>query len=120
MFAAVYHSSLCSVDNYVYFLTAVSFSSQDRAARMNDLVTLRREMEKESESKQEMENEIISKLQDQLMSNKAAKYFLQLASKLQKKMMDLVGTALTPVGLMGTGMLGGCFFSNLEVTKVSE
>ncbi|KAJ6658502.1 hypothetical protein lerEdw1_020057 [Lerista edwardsae] len=68
---------------------ALSRVNTDRAARMNDLVTLRREIEKESESKQEMENEIMTKLQDQLMSNKAAKYFLQLASKLQKKMMDL-------------------------------
>ncbi|XP_066468954.1 coiled-coil domain-containing protein 40 [Tiliqua scincoides] len=68
---------------------ALSRVNMDRAARMNDLVTLRREIEKESESRQMMENEIMTKLQDQLMSNKAAKYFLQLASNLQKKMMDL-------------------------------
>lgn len=72
---------------------------------MNELVTLRRDIEKETESKQTMENEIMTKLQDQLMSNKAARYFLQLASNLQKKMVDLVCTAPTPMGLRGTRLL---------------
>uniref|UniRef100_A0A8D0GY41 Coiled-coil domain 40 molecular ruler complex subunit n=1 Tax=Sphenodon punctatus TaxID=8508 RepID=A0A8D0GY41_SPHPU len=39
---------------------------------------------------QEMENQIMAKLQDKQMSNKAAKYFSQLAAKLQRRKMDLV------------------------------
>ncbi|XP_060108826.1 coiled-coil domain-containing protein 40 isoform X2 [Heteronotia binoei] len=68
---------------------ALNRANMDRAARLNDLATLRREIEKGSQIKQELENEIIVKLQDQLMSNKAAKYFLQLSAKLQNRMMDL-------------------------------
>ncbi|XP_053157857.1 coiled-coil domain-containing protein 40 isoform X2 [Hemicordylus capensis] len=68
---------------------ALGRANVDRAARMNELVAIRREIEKGTEIKQEMENEIVAKLQDQLMSNKAAKYFLQLAAKLQSRMMDL-------------------------------
>uniref|UniRef100_A0A8D0H4H1 Coiled-coil domain 40 molecular ruler complex subunit n=1 Tax=Sphenodon punctatus TaxID=8508 RepID=A0A8D0H4H1_SPHPU len=61
--------------------------------REQDLLTLgaiHREIEKESEAKQEMENQIMAKLQDKQMSNKAAKYFSQLAAKLQRRKMDLV------------------------------
>uniref|UniRef100_A0A8D0H255 Coiled-coil domain 40 molecular ruler complex subunit n=1 Tax=Sphenodon punctatus TaxID=8508 RepID=A0A8D0H255_SPHPU len=50
---------------------------------------LQQEIEKESEAKQEMENQIMAKLQDKQMSNKAAKYFSQLAAKLQRRKMDL-------------------------------
>uniref|UniRef100_A0A8C3SS18 Coiled-coil domain containing 40 n=1 Tax=Chelydra serpentina TaxID=8475 RepID=A0A8C3SS18_CHESE len=39
--------------------------------------------------RQELENQIMAKLQDQLMSSKAAKYFSQLAAKLHKRKLDL-------------------------------
>uniref|UniRef100_A0A8D0B8R3 Coiled-coil domain 40 molecular ruler complex subunit n=1 Tax=Salvator merianae TaxID=96440 RepID=A0A8D0B8R3_SALMN len=68
----------------------------DRAARMNDLVILRRELEKGSQMKQELENEIMAKLQDQLTSNKAAKYYLQLGIKLQDRL-TLLEMQLTKV-----------------------
>ncbi|XP_077184297.1 coiled-coil domain-containing protein 40 isoform X2 [Paroedura picta] len=68
---------------------ALNRANTDRSACLNDLVTLRREIEMGSQIKQEVENEIIIKLQDQLMSNKAAKYFLQLSTKLQNRMTNL-------------------------------
>ncbi|XP_048347472.1 coiled-coil domain-containing protein 40 isoform X2 [Sphaerodactylus townsendi] len=68
---------------------ALNRTNTDRTARLNDLVTLRRELEKGSQIKQDLETEIMVKLQDQLMSNKAARYFLQLSDKLQNRMMDL-------------------------------
>nr|XP_056704614.1 coiled-coil domain-containing protein 40 [Euleptes europaea] len=68
---------------------ALNRANTDRAARLNELVTLRREIEKGSQVKQYLESEIMVKLQDQLMSNKAAKYFVQLSAKLQNRMMDL-------------------------------
>nr|XP_020669348.1 coiled-coil domain-containing protein 40 isoform X1 [Pogona vitticeps] len=68
---------------------ALSRASADQAARMNELVVLRRETEKGSQAKQQLENEIIGKLQDQLMSSKAAKYYSQLAAKLQDQLMTL-------------------------------
>ncbi|XP_028570733.2 coiled-coil domain-containing protein 40 [Podarcis muralis] len=68
---------------------ALNRANVDRAARTNELVLIRRELEKGSQNKQELENEIVGKLQDQLMSNKAAKYFLQLGIKLQNRLMAL-------------------------------
>lgn len=37
-----------------------------------------------------MENEIMAKVQDQMMSSKATKHFSQLAAKLQRRKTDLV------------------------------
>nr|XP_060615802.1 coiled-coil domain-containing protein 40 [Anolis sagrei ordinatus] len=64
-------------------------ANMDQASRTKELAILRKEIEKGSETKQELENEIISKLQDQLMSNKAARYYLQLGVKLQNQLMTL-------------------------------
>ncbi|XP_039201759.1 coiled-coil domain-containing protein 40 isoform X1 [Crotalus tigris] len=68
---------------------ALNRATADRAACMNDLAVLRREIEKGSQTKQEKENEIMAKLQDQMISNKAAKYFLQIRAKLQNTMLIL-------------------------------
>ncbi|XP_075760219.1 coiled-coil domain-containing protein 40 isoform X2 [Pelodiscus sinensis] len=68
---------------------ALGRASSDRAAQMNELQAIGKEMEKETEARQELENQIMAKLQDQLMSSKAAKYYSQLASKLHKKKLDL-------------------------------
>ncbi|KAM3848711.1 coiled-coil domain-containing protein 40 [Vipera latastei] len=68
---------------------ALNRATADRAARMNELAVLRREIEKGTLTKQEKENEIMSKLQDQMISNKAAKYFLQIRAKLQNTMLTL-------------------------------
>ncbi|XP_074870242.1 coiled-coil domain-containing protein 40 [Carettochelys insculpta] len=68
---------------------ALSRANSDRAAHMNELQAISKEMEKETENRQELENQIMAKLQDQLMSSKAAKYFSQLAAKLHKRKLDL-------------------------------
>ncbi|XP_025019267.1 coiled-coil domain-containing protein 40 [Python bivittatus] len=73
---------------------ALNRANADRAARTNELVVLRREIEKGSQTKQDMENEIMAKLQDQMISNKAAKYFLQLGAKLQNTLL-ILDTQLT-------------------------
>ncbi|XP_053903334.1 coiled-coil domain-containing protein 40 isoform X2 [Malaclemys terrapin pileata] len=67
----------------------LSRANSDRAARMNELQAISKEIEKETEARQELENQIMAKLQDQLMSSKAAKYFSQLAAKLHKRKLDL-------------------------------
>ncbi|XP_067403312.1 coiled-coil domain-containing protein 40 isoform X2 [Emydura macquarii macquarii] len=68
---------------------ALSRANSDRAARMNELLAIGKELEKETEGRQDLENQIMAKLQDQLMSSKAAKYFSQLAAKLHKRKLDL-------------------------------
>ncbi|XP_037770429.1 coiled-coil domain-containing protein 40 isoform X1 [Chelonia mydas] len=68
---------------------ALSRANSDRAARMNELQAISKETKKETEARQELENQIMAKLQDQLMSSKAAKYFSQLAAKLHKRKLDL-------------------------------
>ncbi|XP_070596284.1 coiled-coil domain-containing protein 40 [Erythrolamprus reginae] len=68
---------------------ALNRTSADRAARMNDLMVLRRELEKGSQAKQDKENAIMAKLQDQMISNKAAKYFSQLRVKHQNTMLSM-------------------------------
>lgn len=69
---------------------------------MNELVVLRRELEKGSQTKQDKENEIMAQLQEQMISNKAAKYFLQLRAKLQNTMLTMVRRAPPYLGLTGT------------------
>ncbi|XP_042307658.1 coiled-coil domain-containing protein 40 isoform X2 [Sceloporus undulatus] len=68
---------------------ALNRANMDQASRMNELAILRRDTEKGSQTKQELESEIMVKLQDRLMSNKAAKYYLQLGVKLQNQLMNL-------------------------------
>ncbi|XP_030389882.1 coiled-coil domain-containing protein 40 isoform X2 [Gopherus evgoodei] len=68
---------------------ALSRANSGRAARMNELQAISKEIEKETEARQELENQIVAKLQDQQMSSKAAKYFSQLAAKLHKRKLDL-------------------------------
>uniref|UniRef100_A0A8C3SSG8 Coiled-coil domain containing 40 n=1 Tax=Chelydra serpentina TaxID=8475 RepID=A0A8C3SSG8_CHESE len=64
-------------------------TEQALTARTNELQAINKETEKETEARQELENQIMAKLQDQLMSSKAAKYFSQLAAKLHKRKLDL-------------------------------
>ncbi|XP_064378923.1 coiled-coil domain-containing protein 40 isoform X1 [Dromaius novaehollandiae] len=68
---------------------ALSRTKMDQAARVNELLSISKDIEKGTDTKEQMENEIMAKLQDQMMSSKAAKYFSQLAEKLRKRKMDL-------------------------------
>ncbi|XP_067164571.1 coiled-coil domain-containing protein 40 isoform X3 [Apteryx mantelli] len=75
---------------------ALSRTQMDQAARVNELLSISKDIEKGIDTKEQMENEIMAKLQDQMMSSKAAKYFSQLAEKLRKRKMDL-GQELGPL-----------------------
>ncbi|NXD16666.1 CCD40 protein, partial [Nothocercus nigrocapillus] len=68
---------------------ALSRTNMDQAARVNELLSISKDIEKGSDTKEQIENEIMAKLQDQMRSSKAAKYFSQLAEKLRKRKMDL-------------------------------
>nr|XP_009680964.1 PREDICTED: coiled-coil domain-containing protein 40 isoform X3 [Struthio camelus australis] len=68
---------------------ALSRTKMDQAARANELLSISKDIEKGTDAKEQLENEIMAKLQDQMMSSKAAKYFSQLAEKLRKRKMDL-------------------------------
>uniref|UniRef100_A0A8C0H6P9 Coiled-coil domain 40 molecular ruler complex subunit n=1 Tax=Chelonoidis abingdonii TaxID=106734 RepID=A0A8C0H6P9_CHEAB len=74
---------------YSTYTRTLHETEQALTARMNELQAISKEIEKETEARQELENQIMAKLQDQLMSNKAAKYFSQLAAKLHKRKLDL-------------------------------
>ncbi|XP_062447645.1 coiled-coil domain-containing protein 40 isoform X3 [Rhea pennata] len=67
----------------------LSRTKMDQAARMNELLSISKDIEKGTDAKEQMESEIMAKLQDHMMSSKAAKYFSQLAEKLRKRKMDL-------------------------------
>ncbi|XP_071429399.1 coiled-coil domain-containing protein 40 isoform X2 [Pithys albifrons albifrons] len=64
-------------------------TKMDQAAQLNELVSIRKDIEKKTYIKEQMENEIMAKLQDQMISSKAAKHFSQLAAKLQRRKTDL-------------------------------
>ncbi|NXA43468.1 CCD40 protein, partial [Eudromia elegans] len=68
---------------------ALSRANMDQATRVNELLSISKDIEKGTDTKEQIENEIMAKLQDQMMSSKAAKYFSQLAEKLRKRKMDL-------------------------------
>ncbi|NXL49858.1 CCD40 protein, partial [Podilymbus podiceps] len=68
---------------------ALSRTKMDQAARLNELLSVGKDIEKGTDAKEQMENEIMTKLQAQLMSSKATKHFSQLAAKLRGKETDL-------------------------------
>ncbi|NXS52993.1 CCD40 protein, partial [Brachypteracias leptosomus] len=68
---------------------ALSRTKMDQAAHLNELLSISKDIEKGTEAKEQMENEIVAKLQDQMMSSKATKHFSQLAAKLRRRKTDL-------------------------------
>ncbi|NWU21988.1 CCD40 protein, partial [Dyaphorophyia castanea] len=68
---------------------ALSRTKMDQAAHLNELLSIRKGIEKGTSVKEQLESEIMAKLQDQMMSNKAAKHFFQLAEKLRNRKSNL-------------------------------
>ncbi|NXM33240.1 CCD40 protein, partial [Oxyruncus cristatus] len=64
-------------------------TKMDQAAHLNELVSIRKDIQKRTYVKEQMENEIMAKLQDQMISSQAAKHFSQMAAKLRKRKTDL-------------------------------
>ncbi|KAM6245384.1 coiled-coil domain-containing protein 40 isoform 2-T2 [Porphyrio hochstetteri] len=64
-------------------------TKMDQAAQLSELLSISKDIEREADAKEKTENEIMEKLQDQMMSSKAAKHFSQLAEKLQRRKTDL-------------------------------
>ncbi|XP_069728817.1 coiled-coil domain-containing protein 40 [Phaenicophaeus curvirostris] len=64
-------------------------TKMDQAALLNELQSINKDIEKVTDAKVQMENEIMAKLQDQMMSSKAAKHFSQLAAKVHQRKTDL-------------------------------
>ncbi|XP_032845849.2 coiled-coil domain-containing protein 40 isoform X2 [Tyto alba] len=68
---------------------ALNRTKMDQAARLNELLSISKDIEKGTDAKEQMENEIMAKVQDQMMSSKATKHFSQLAAKLHRRKADL-------------------------------
>ncbi|NWY62220.1 CCD40 protein, partial [Chionis minor] len=68
---------------------ALSMAKMDQAAHLNELLSISKDIEKGTAVKEQMENEIMAKVQDQMMSSKATRHFSQLAAKLNKRKTDL-------------------------------
>ncbi|NXS86263.1 CCD40 protein, partial [Erpornis zantholeuca] len=68
---------------------ALSRTKMDQAAHLNELLSIRKGIEKGTSLKEQLESEIMEKLQEQMMSNKAAKHFSQLAEKLRNRKSNL-------------------------------
>ncbi|KAM9207773.1 coiled-coil domain-containing protein 40-like, partial [Leptosomus discolor] len=69
---------------------ALNRTRMDQAACLNQLLSISKDIEKGTDAKVQMENEIMAKLQDQMVSSKATKHFSQLAAKLRRRKTDLV------------------------------
>ncbi|NWV42285.1 CCD40 protein, partial [Grantiella picta] len=68
---------------------ALSRTKMDQAAHVNELLSIRKGIEKGTYAKEQLESEIMAKLQDQMISSKAAKHFSQLAEKLRNRKSNL-------------------------------
>ncbi|KAM6377009.1 coiled-coil domain-containing protein 40 [Pluvialis apricaria] len=68
---------------------ALNKTKMDQAAHLNELLSISKDIEKGNDAKERMENEIMAKVQDQMMSSKATKHFSQLAAKLHRRKTDL-------------------------------
>ncbi|XP_035424617.1 coiled-coil domain-containing protein 40 isoform X3 [Cygnus atratus] len=74
----------------------ISRIRMDQAACLNELLSISKDIEKGTETKEQMESEIMAKLQDRMMSSKAEKQTSQLVAKLHQRKMDL-GQELGPL-----------------------
>ncbi|NWI40023.1 CCD40 protein, partial [Picathartes gymnocephalus] len=68
---------------------ALSRTKMDQAAHLNELLSIRKGIEKGTYVKEQLESEMMAKLQDQMISSKAAKHFSQLAEKLRNRKSNL-------------------------------
>ncbi|NWW80386.1 CCD40 protein, partial [Climacteris rufus] len=68
---------------------ALDRTKLDQAAHLNELLSIRKGIEKGTHVKEQTENEIMAKLQEQMISSKAAKHFSQLAEKLRARKSNL-------------------------------
>nr|XP_054501258.1 coiled-coil domain-containing protein 40 [Agelaius phoeniceus] len=68
---------------------ALSRTKMDQAAHLNELLSIRKGIEKGTYANEQLESEIMAKLQDQRISSKVAKHFSQLAEKLRNRKSDL-------------------------------
>ncbi|XP_075296789.1 coiled-coil domain-containing protein 40 [Opisthocomus hoazin] len=68
---------------------AFNRTKMDQAARLDELLSISKDIEKGTDARLQVENEIVAKLQDQMISSKATKHFSQLAAKLHKRKTDL-------------------------------
>ncbi|XP_053939357.1 coiled-coil domain-containing protein 40 isoform X2 [Cuculus canorus] len=64
-------------------------TKMDQATLLKELQSINKDIEKATDAKVQMENEIMAKLQDQRMSSKAAKHFSQLVAKVRQRKTDL-------------------------------
>lgn len=69
------------------------------------MLTISKDIEKGTETKEQMESEIMAKLQDHMMSSKAEKQTSQLVARLHQRKIDLVWYL---VHLGGQGKETGC------------
>ncbi|NWR42238.1 CCD40 protein, partial [Regulus satrapa] len=68
---------------------ALSRTKMVQAAHLNELLSIRKGIEKGTYAKEQLESEIMAKLQDQRISSKVAKHFFQLAEKLRSRKSNL-------------------------------
>ncbi|XP_053308820.1 coiled-coil domain-containing protein 40 [Spea bombifrons] len=68
---------------------ALSRVTAERTVRLSEVATIRKQIEKESQVKVVLENQIMEKLQEKMTSDKATKYTSLLTEKLQKRKLDL-------------------------------
>ncbi|NXX74726.1 CCD40 protein, partial [Urocolius indicus] len=68
---------------------ALSRAKMEQAAHLKELLAISKDIEKRAHAKEQMENEIMAKLQDKKMSIKNTKHFSQLAAKLQSRKAEL-------------------------------
>ncbi|NXU52556.1 CCD40 protein, partial [Turnix velox] len=68
---------------------ALNRTKMDQAARLSELLSIRKDIEKGTQATERLENEIMAKVQEHMMSTKATKHLSQLAAKLRRRKTDL-------------------------------
>ncbi|NWX15489.1 CCD40 protein, partial [Aegotheles bennettii] len=68
---------------------ALNRTKMDQNAHLSELLSISKDIEESADDKEQIENAIMAKLQDQMMSSKATKHFSQLAAKLRRRKTDL-------------------------------
>lgn len=89
------HSSLVLISNSVFCILIHLF--QDRTLRLNELNSLRKQIEQEFQRKMKLEEDIIETLRNKLTMDKASEYAKKTATKLRTRIAEAVSTFRKPV-----------------------
>ncbi len=80
----------CSLWRSLHFSSSSSLSLQDRTLRLNELNSLRKQIEQEFQRKMKLEEDIMETMRNKLTMDKASEYARKMAGKIRTRIAEAV------------------------------